>query len=214
MSDALLVASGGGSQGERAATAPGERPWSWRLLELAVLQAVWLLVVGAAGRGNGWIGPLAVGLLLPVYAARSATPSRELFFFAVLGLGGSLIDSLQGGFGILEFRLRPAEWVCPLWITAMWVHLGMQLRGPLASLVGRPWLAATLGAVGGPLAYWAGVRLGAAQFHPRPVLSVVVIGAVWAIALPLVTRLAGATARRERVVAAGGEGDETKEDSP
>ncbi len=52
-----------------------------------------------------------------------------------------------------------------------------------AWLSGRPLVAPRLGAIGGPLAYWAGVRLGAAGFGPDLGRSLVQIGIGWALAM-------------------------------
>jgi hypothetical protein len=54
----------------------------------------------------------------------------------------------------------------------------------------RPWTAALLGAIGGPLAFDAGRRLGVVQFHPALWPSVVTLAVVWAIAMPLLLRIA------------------------
>ena len=50
-------------------------------------------------------------------------------------------------------------------------------------------LAALLGAVGGPLAYWAGVRLGAATFNWPLLPSLLLLAAIWGILMPGVMRL-------------------------
>ncbi len=54
-------------------------------------------------------------------------------------------------------------------------------------------LSAFLGAVGGPLAYWAGVRLGAASFGFSLPFSLLVLGMVWAFVLPISMKLAQLT---------------------
>jgi hypothetical protein len=41
-------------------------------------------------------------------------------------------------------------------------------------------LSALFGAFGGPLAYWAGVRLGAAAFHWPLLSSLMLLAVVWA----------------------------------
>ncbi|MCG8456753.1 MAG: DUF2878 domain-containing protein, partial [Holophagales bacterium] len=77
------------------------------------------------------------------------------------------------------------------WITALWLHFGSQ-RETLLQLAYRfPGLAALFGAVGGPLAYWAGVRLGAASFHPQhPEWVLLSLALVWSLAMPFAGWLA------------------------
>jgi hypothetical protein len=52
-------------------------------------------------------------------------------------------------------------------------------------LHGRYALAALLGAIGGPMAYFAGIRLGAAALLASDVVVYGVLAAVWAVAVPL-----------------------------
>jgi hypothetical protein len=56
-------------------------------------------------------------------------------------------------------------------------------------LKGRPWLAVAFGAVGGPLAYLAGNRLGGVEMS-EPALALLVQGLGWAAMMPLLLRLA------------------------
>jgi hypothetical protein len=58
-------------------------------------------------------------------------------------------------------------WLAPVWIIAMWAGFATLLHVALRWLLPHRWLAALLGAVGGPLAYYAGMRLGAVNF-PDP----------------------------------------------
>jgi hypothetical protein len=50
----------------------------------------------------------------------------------------------------------------------------------------RPFLSGFFGALGGPLAYWAGVRLGAASFNWPLLQSIITLAVVWALLWPLV----------------------------
>jgi hypothetical protein len=50
-------------------------------------------------------------------------------------------------------------------------------------------LAAAFGAVGGPLAYIAGQKLGAITFL-HPVLALIALSVIWAVAMPLLMALA------------------------
>jgi hypothetical protein len=163
-----------------------------------LLQLGWVACVGGAARGWFWIGPGVVTLLV---AAHFAFPAffgadprqwrRDLELIVVLALVGTAVDSAQGCLGLLRFEGALHPCLAPLWIVALWLHFGTAVRTTFAALRGKPWLSACLGAVGGPLAYAAGVRLGAAELHPQwPWLSLVVIGGIWAALLPLTLGLA------------------------
>jgi non-ribosomal peptide synthetase component F len=76
-------------------------------------------------------------------------------------------------------------------MVALWAMFATTLNVSLRALRARPWLAAALGAAGGPLAYYAGARLGALQladFHAG--LAAIAVGWAW------LTPLLLASARR------------------
>jgi len=58
------------------------------------------------------------------------------------------------------------------------------LRYALSWLAGRYALGALLGAVGGPLAYASGIRLGAAEFGRPLVPSLLTLAGVWLVVTP------------------------------
>ena len=73
----------------------------------------------------------------------------------------------------------------PLWIMTMWLAFGTLPHGCLAWLDHRPILQAILGGISAPFSYLAGARLGAASLTEPNFQSLLLIGAGWALALPL-----------------------------
>ena len=82
---------------------------------------------------------------------------------------GLVFDSLLVTVGWLEYPNGMfAPVVAPYWILSMWVLFATTLNVSLAWLHGRYTLAAVFGAIGGPLSYLAGARLGAVTLaEPR-----------------------------------------------
>jgi hypothetical protein len=80
--------------------------------------------------------------------------------------------------------------IVPPWITALWIGFATLPRFSLAWLRGKPWLAALLGGVAGPLSYLAGVRLGAVAVGAHPLLTFGVLAAEYALVTPLLLLLA------------------------
>jgi hypothetical protein len=64
------------------------------------------------------------------------------------------------------------------------------LDGCLAWLPRRLGLAALLGALGGPLAYAGGARLGAVAFPAGLVAGLIAVGAAWLVATPFLAWMA------------------------
>ena len=89
---------------------------------------------------------------------------ESLLLLASLLLG-LLVDGIHIRTGVLAFPIgsfHPA--LPPAWILVLWLQFAMTLHYSLGWLNGRYFLGALLGSVSGALAYWAGVRFGAAAF--------------------------------------------------
>jgi hypothetical protein len=71
----------------------------------------------------------------------------------------------------------------------MWVNFALILNVSLRWLRGRYLLGAVLGFFGGPLAYFAGARLGAIRIPEPLALKLLVLALAWALAVPLLLRI-------------------------
>lgn len=161
-----------------------------RLLNYSLYQLGWLACVLGAARGLGNLGAgVALGLVA-LHVALSRAPRVELALAAAAGALGLVVDSLMGASGRLVFAEAPIPWLAPAWVVALWVQLATTLRGCLGWLAPRPGLAALLGAVGGPLAFAGGERLGAAVWGEPRAATAAALALAWAIALPLLFRIA------------------------
>ena len=155
------------------------------LCNFLLFQAGWLVAVGGAAAGYPWLGPgfTALWLLghLWLYARQRW---RELGLLLGAGMAGYAADSALALAGLLDFpEASRLGWPSTLWMACLWVNLGMAVNHSLAWLHGRPLLAALLGLLGGPLAYYAGSALGAASL-PGGLASLLAIGALWCLAMP------------------------------
>lgn len=154
------------------------------LLHFVLYQAGWFACVLGAAHGRPWAGTLAGLALLASHLALIPERRRQARFLLEAGLLGAVVDSAQSCLGLLTFRSGyVAGCLAPPWIVVMWMQFATLYRFGLSFLVGRPVLAACLGAVGGPLAFWAGHRLGAVSFADPPATSLAALAAVWAFAV-------------------------------
>ena len=184
----------------RDAADPG---WQAVLVNFLLFQAAWFMCVmsGAAGLPAVGIGVVAAVVLLHLVRARR--PLTEAVLLAIAAAIGALWDGQLAGHGWLTYPSGMfAPWIAPSWIIAMWVAFATTLNVSLRWLHGRYGLAMLFGAVGGPLAYYAGERLGGVQFSD-PLLALSLLAAGWALITPtlifLATRLDGYAARARRV---------------
>ena len=162
------------------------------LLNYLLYQTGWLAAVIGAGRGHPWLG-MSVALTLVAAHLALTTPRRnELALVLVGGLLGLVVDSLLVAAGLLSFPSGSVvSWLCPPWIIVMWMQFATTLRFSLGWLSRRPIVPVIFGAVGGPLAYVIGERLGAVALGPSPALTLLVLGSMWAVAVPMLSAYAG-----------------------
>lgn len=152
-------------------------------------QAGWFACV----LGGAWHLPLAgSALALAIVAAHlcaAAAPGRELALLAAAAAFGAVFDSLLVAAGWLAYPSGTLfAGTAPYWIVAMWALFATTLNVSLRWLRGRAWLAAVLGALGGPLAFLAGERLGAVVFVDRGA-GLAALAAGWAVVMPALVQL-------------------------
>lgn len=149
------------------------------LINLFLYNAVWLLCVTGGDRSA-----CVALLLLAVHFLVSSCRKNDVRLAGILLVAGLLIDGTLAAVGFFSFH--SPGFPIPLWLATIWLALATLPNHSLTWLKGRPLLNAVFGAIGGPLAYWGGVRLGAATFNwPLPA-SLLLLAAVWALIWPLV----------------------------
>ena len=154
-------------------------------------QAVWFACIGGASRGLVWPGVLASLLFVSATLWRGGRCRQDLRTAAIalpLGFG---MDSLFVAAGWLAYEpAGPWPTAAPAWIAALWLAFAMTLNHSLALLRKHLVVAALLGAVGGPLAYWgAASGFGVLSFGPPALVASLAVGAAWAVLLPSILML-------------------------
>jgi hypothetical protein len=79
--------------------------------------------------------------------------------------------------------------VAPVWIIAVWALFATTFNTSLTFLKRRYVFAMLFGAIGAPLSFIAGMKLGALQF-PHYNRAIMVIAAGWAVMMPVMMKLA------------------------
>ena len=168
------------------------------LLNYALFQAGWFVCVLGAAAGYPWLAT-AVGLLLVlVHLALVRNAARESLLLLTSLLLGLVVDSIHILTGILVFpvgRIHPG--LPPAWILVLWLQFAMTLHYSLGWLTGRYFLGVLLGSASGALAYWAGVRFGAAAFGVELVHSLVQIGLSWGLTMLILLKISMLTAPKK-----------------
>ncbi|MBK5966017.1 hypothetical protein CCR95_18520 [Thiocystis minor] len=155
------------------------------ITNLIAFQIGWFACVLGGANRLPWVGVGVVALVAGLHLSQSRHPRRESALLLTIGLLGAVWDSLLVRFGFLDYpsgMLLP--WLAPVWIIAMWIAFATTLNVSLGWLKDRWFLATVLGAVGGPLAYYAGHKLGGVQF-PDLFVGMAVLAGGWSFLMPL-----------------------------
>jgi hypothetical protein len=174
---------------------------------LVAFNVGWLICVLAGAHGLPWLGTLAALLIVARHLSVATEPRKELALVLVAGGIGAVWDSLLVYTGLLEYPSGTLmAGTAPHWIIAMWLLFATTINVSLRWLKPRPALAAVLGAVAGPAAYFAGYRLGGVQI-PEMALAMGALACGWALFMPLLmaisARLDGMRAAPSRPALAG-----------
>ena len=155
------------------------------ILNIMAFQIGWFACVLGGAHGWPWLGPVVAVAVMALHLRRALRPGAELALIALSGLLGFLADSLLTGLGLLRFP--SGQWhaqLAPYWMVAMWMLFATTLNVSLRWLQPRLGLASLLGMIAGPLAYYAGARLGGVSFS-APGAALFAVAAVWTLILPI-----------------------------
>jgi hypothetical protein len=153
-------------------------------------QCAWFACVLGAAAQRPLPGMAVAAAVVLWHLHSAARPQRELRLIAIAALCGAAFETLLVASDWV--RMSPALLsgnITPLWMVALWAAFATTLNVSLRALRPHYLLSALLAAVGAPLAYWAGARMGAIQWvHEAPALILVALG--WAALTPLLMKSA------------------------
>ena len=164
------------------------------IINFVAFQAAWFGCVFATAAGRPILGacaPLAATVIhLAISRAKIRSELRTLAAAALLGLA---MDGVAVALGLLRLPGEVGVASTLFWFVSLWIGFGTTLSSSLAWLSRSTLLACVFGAVAGPLSYYAGVRLGA-LVAAESWTAWAWVCAEWAIATPLLLRLANPSA--------------------
>jgi hypothetical protein len=155
-------------------------------------QVVWFCAVIGAGGGRWWPALLAASVFVAWQWAVSRQRAADLRLVAAALACGLAIDGALAASGLARYAAAwPWPAFAPAWILAVWAAFAMTLNHSMRWMQPRPWAAALLGAVGGPLAYLGAARgWDAVAFAPPQWPALLALAALWLLAMPLLAGLA------------------------
>jgi hypothetical protein len=147
-------------------------------------QIGWFACVLGGANGWPWTGSAIAAAVVAGHIASARQPLPELKLAGIAVLIGVFLDSALAALGWVSYAPGTViPDIAPNWILMLWALFATTLNVSFNWLKGRWLLATMLGAIAGPLAYWAGVRLGALQFT-EPMQAVAALAVGWGAVIP------------------------------
>lgn len=155
-----------------------------QLANALLFQAGWFICVLSGD--SLWL-LLAVAILIAHlrWIGRWADEGRMIVGIASIGI---TLDSFLHWLGVFQFQ--QVSLLIPFWLMLLWALLATTLRHCLAWTARPWWLACALGTLCGPLSYYAGGRLAGVTFAYGTGPTLVGLGLLWGMLLPLLHVLA------------------------
>ena len=162
-----------------------------KLTNLAIFQLVWFASVLAGGTSWHWLGTLLIAAAVAWQLRRADYPGREMRLVLLAVCVGLVWDSLLVTLGLTRYEYgQVLPGLAPHWIIALWALFATTLNLSMRWLRKSLWLAALFGAVGGPLAYLAGSKLGSVSFASTE-SAMLALALGWALFTTLMVFMAG-----------------------
>lgn len=142
------------------------------LNNLITFQVVWFI---SAFLHNNYAALISIGLL--AWLCYFEYWSKERIKLTLqIAMFGILVDSLLVYFGFLRFELSILP--IPFWFIMLWVLFASTCSMSLLWMIKKPVIATIVGAIFGPLSYWAGMKFNAMSISGVDGLLAIVIA--WA----------------------------------
>jgi hypothetical protein len=157
-----------------------------RLLNFVLYQIGWFAcVLGAAYAESPWGIAVAMSLVgIHMFLTTDRTNQTKLLLVAASV--GFVVDSALLRIGVYQFpNAALVDGLPPLWMSALWIQFATTFRYCLQWLSGRYAICGVLGLAGAPVAFLGGESLGAIAFCAPRFTNLLILGSLWAIAIPL-----------------------------
>ena len=149
-------------------------------------QAGWFACVLGGAAHRPWAGFLFATALVGAHLTWSHDRAREVRRVALAVVVGTAVEAIQISAGTYRFTSGTVfAALPPPWLLAMWAQLATTFGFSLRTIVHRPVAAALFGAIGGPLAYVAGERLGAVTLQRPLAPGLILLAVSWVAAMSI-----------------------------
>lgn len=163
------------------------------LLNVVLSYAAWFAVAMLAAQGNFGLAvvPSLVALVIHLGIVPADKRRLELMLAGAAILLGLCVEAIHMAAGATQYAAGASvAGLPPAFMVGLWVAFATLVNVSLGWLKDRLWLAVVFGALASGPSYFAGSKLGALTLGEPVWQSLATIGAVWAVAFPLLILIA------------------------
>ncbi len=147
-------------------------------------QAGWFACVLGGASNRPWTGFLLAVTLVAAHFVWSPDRNRDGRRVALAIVVGIAVEAIQIAAGTYRFTSGTVVAALPPpWLLAMWAQMATTFQYSLRPIVSRPIVAASFGAIGGPIAFLAGERLGAVTLARPLTPGLILLSVSWSLAM-------------------------------
>lgn len=151
---------------------------------IVMYQIAWFVCILGAAYSRPWLASALVLAWVLIHISLSNSPKKEALFIFLAPCIGVVVDQILNNHGYVLYQAHGwSNSIVPIWIIALWLAFASTFSISLRWLQHKTLLCAVLGAIAGPLAYFAAERLGAVTMTAIP-NSYLAIALGWGIVFP------------------------------
>ena len=161
----------------------------FKITNFILFQLAWFICVLGAAYNQTYFALMISVIILLVHFALIKKRLLELKLILTAGIFGLLFDGVLLNFDLIIYNDPGLPYpITPIWIVMLWMIFAMTLNHSLAWLSQKYYLSILFGAIGGPLAYIAGEKLGAITLLSSNSIIMLCVG--WALITPVLLIIA------------------------
>ena len=161
----------------------------FKIINFILFQAAWFICVLGASYNQTYLALTLSIIILLIHFSLIKKRMLDVKLIIIAGLIGLLFDGALLNFDLIIYNDPGLPYpFTPIWIVMLWMIFAMTLNHSLAWLSQKYYLSILFGAIGGPLAYIAGEKLGAITLLSTN--SIITLSVGWALITPILLIIA------------------------
>jgi hypothetical protein len=153
---------------------------------VAAFYVAWFAAVWAASKGWAPEATLASLAVVALHMLISTDKRHDWAVIALAAITGIIVETVMVQSGLAVYKAaEPFPGFAPAWLVTMWMAFATLFNVSLNWMKSRLWLAILFAAIGGPVSYYAGMKMGGMTMAEPLWITLSIIAVIWAIAFPL-----------------------------